>query len=275
MRQSFSKAVISGTRSGSGKVVYEHYDSMKLIWGGSANTQPLQTGVDSSMVANKEGKESEHDSFTDVEYGHSNNQSDYEDDLESEADDSSCLDFSRRNCLPNSSPEGSSKSGTSSNAVSQKQTPIRPRKRSLEKHETPTSIVPKLVDNKRKHMERALSAAQRDGILLNDAKEDRVCRNKMVDVMKTSSESIASALEKVGDSMILMSNSLSRSMETLAQSLSAPQQIQQDQAFNFQNQYQQQSYRGMLYQNQHSQHSQHSTVSSESPEPFYNSLMKE
>ena len=118
-------------------------------------------------------------------------------------------------------------------------------------------------------MEWALSAAQRDGILLNDGKEDKVFRKEMVEVMKTSSESFASALERVGDSMILISNSLSRSMEMVAQSLSAPHQIQQHQAFGFQNHYQQQSYGGMLYQNQH-------TVSSESPEPsFHNSVMKE
>ena len=268
--------MISGTRSGSGKVVYEHYDSLKLIRGGSANTQPhpLQTGVDGSIiVANMEGKDS--DSSPDIECGQSNNQSDYEDDLESEADDSSpCIDFQTSYCLPNSPSEGS-KSDTSSNAVSQKQIPVRQRKRSLEKQETPTSIVPKLVDNKRKHMERALSAAQRDGILLNDAKEDKVFRKEMVEVMKTSSESFASALERVGDSMILISNSLIRSMEMLAQSLSAPHGMQQHQAFNFQNQYQQQSYQGTLYQNQHSQHSQHSSVGAESPKSFYSSLMKE
>ena len=50
MRQGFSKAVISGTlsgtRSGSGKLVYEHYDDLRNIWGGSANTKPLSMGVD-------------------------------------------------------------------------------------------------------------------------------------------------------------------------------------------------------------------------------------
>ena len=34
IRQSFSKAVISGTRSGSGRIVYEHYDKLVEIWGG-------------------------------------------------------------------------------------------------------------------------------------------------------------------------------------------------------------------------------------------------
>ena len=40
IRQSFAKAVVSGNRSESGKIVYEFYDKLVLIWGGSANTEP-------------------------------------------------------------------------------------------------------------------------------------------------------------------------------------------------------------------------------------------
>ncbi len=45
--QGFSKAIIAGKRSGSGKLVYDHYDILKEIWGGSPNTEPISTGVDS------------------------------------------------------------------------------------------------------------------------------------------------------------------------------------------------------------------------------------
>ena len=31
IRQNFSRAVVNGTRSGSGKIVYEHYDKLSLI----------------------------------------------------------------------------------------------------------------------------------------------------------------------------------------------------------------------------------------------------
>lgn len=34
------------------------------------------------------------------------------------------------------------------------------------------NCVPKLIDNKRKHLEKKLSAAQRDGLLIKEAKED-------------------------------------------------------------------------------------------------------
>ena len=47
--QNFSKAVITvpGTRSGSGKIVYEFFDKLVTIWEGSANTKPHQFGVQS------------------------------------------------------------------------------------------------------------------------------------------------------------------------------------------------------------------------------------
>lgn len=45
IRQSFSKAVVSGSRSGSGKLVYEFYDKLITLWGGSAGTEPLSYGV--------------------------------------------------------------------------------------------------------------------------------------------------------------------------------------------------------------------------------------
>ena len=45
IRQHFSKAVVSGSRSGSGKIVFEFYDQLILLWGGSANIEPLEFGV--------------------------------------------------------------------------------------------------------------------------------------------------------------------------------------------------------------------------------------
>ena len=39
--------MISGTRSGSGKIVFEFYDKLVLLWGGSANATPLTCGIGS------------------------------------------------------------------------------------------------------------------------------------------------------------------------------------------------------------------------------------
>lgn len=46
VRQSFSKAVISGIRSGSRKIVYEFFENLTKLWGGSARKEPLPYGVE-------------------------------------------------------------------------------------------------------------------------------------------------------------------------------------------------------------------------------------
>ena len=43
---------------------------------------------------------------------------------------------------------------------------------------------PKLIDNKRKHMERQLSSAQRDQLLMNEAKEDSKFKRDMAEAIK-------------------------------------------------------------------------------------------
>ena len=46
IRHNFSRAVVAGTWSGSGKIVFEHYDKLVKIWGGSVSTEPLSFRVD-------------------------------------------------------------------------------------------------------------------------------------------------------------------------------------------------------------------------------------
>ena len=53
IRQSFSKAAVSGTRSGCGKIVFEFYEKLVTIWGGSANTEPMSFGISSETLNNK------------------------------------------------------------------------------------------------------------------------------------------------------------------------------------------------------------------------------
>ena len=65
LRQGFSKAVTAGTRSGSGKLVYDQYDNLRNIWGGSPNTMPLPTGIDSSSVNDGELLPQDHDDSSD------------------------------------------------------------------------------------------------------------------------------------------------------------------------------------------------------------------
>ena len=53
IRHSFSKAVVSGTQSGCGKIVFEFYEKLITIWGGSANTEPLSFGISTETLNNK------------------------------------------------------------------------------------------------------------------------------------------------------------------------------------------------------------------------------
>ena len=48
IRQSFSNAVTTRKRNGSGKIVFEHYDRLVSLWGGCAGITPLPFGVDTN-----------------------------------------------------------------------------------------------------------------------------------------------------------------------------------------------------------------------------------
>ena len=64
IRQDYSKAFVSGTRSGSGKIVIEHYDDLATIWGGSPSTEPLAFGVDSTGTLFSQVSESDENEET-------------------------------------------------------------------------------------------------------------------------------------------------------------------------------------------------------------------
>ena len=44
-----SKAIVSGTRSGSHKMLYPHFQVMKSTWGGSPNVDPVDLGYDNIL----------------------------------------------------------------------------------------------------------------------------------------------------------------------------------------------------------------------------------
>ena len=56
--------------------------------------------------------------------------------------------------------------------------------------------VGKFVDDKRKHLQRNLSAAQRDKMLLDEAKEDAQFRKDMTEALRESTESFSKVLKK-------------------------------------------------------------------------------
>ncbi len=119
IRQSFSKAVTTGSRSGSGKIVFEHYDRLVSLWGGRSATEPLPFGVDGDTF---------HSLSTDDHLEGNVNEFPSDDGTDEDAD----VHEEERSDIDHAKDR---------------------RKRKSENQ------VPKLVDNKRKHMQKTLSAA--------------------------------------------------------------------------------------------------------------------
>ena len=144
----------AGTRSGSGKFVYENYDILVQIYGGSASAQPLDFGICTSEV-NAEESSSPNDQPK------SNPQEDPQEDIQT--------------------PTSSSCEPASTDVI--EETPLRGGSNGKRKASDKTI---KLVDNKRKHMERELSAAQRDKLLIDEAKEEKQFKKDMAQAMRDS-----------------------------------------------------------------------------------------
>ena len=66
--------------------------------------------------------------------------------------------------------------------------------------------VPKLIDKKRKHLEKTLSAAQRDALLLTEAKEESKFRKDLADATREATSCFSSALNNVSSSMTQVGN---------------------------------------------------------------------
>ena len=194
IRQNFAKAVTTGTQSGSGRIVYEFYDDLITIWGGSAASKPLSFGISSAMLT-AQGSSTE---------GESSSSSTW-----SQSDDDQ------------SQP---------SNGQTD-ETPVRLKKRPA------VNTVPKLIDNKRRHMEKSLSSAQRDQLLLSEAKDDKEIKQDLASSLRESSAMFNTALQNISLSMNNFGTNICKSIEMLAQAMitSNQPQPQRNQAMYFQN----------------------------------------
>jgi len=180
VRQDYSKAVVSGTRSGSRKIVLQYFDDLASIWGGSPATEPLSFGIDSanfSIAIPDILPDQEEDHFEESSSSRSLCSSPSasrawtpcfvsDDCNQPEAGQSQRSDRSESGC---------------SDFESLKEKDKRGKRKSI-----PVSDVPKLIDNKRKHLEKRLTSAQRDQKLLEAVKEDTFMRRDMMDCFKES-----------------------------------------------------------------------------------------
>ena len=199
IRQSFSHAVTTGRRSGSGKIVFEHFDRLVSLWGGSAGTEPLPFGVDGELFSS-DGMDQDTDAGENNLNTLSHNTTSQQ---EEDSDDDQVHNIDN--------PGKDSQEGTSVGT-----------KRKSE------SQVPRLIDNKRKHLQKSLSAAQRDHLLLNEAKEDLQYRKDLAEAMRQSTDSFSKALEGVSNSMLQIGAGLCRSLDVMAQAMISPQPVNQN-----------------------------------------------
>ena len=216
IRQDYSKAVVSGTRSGSGKIVLQYFDELASIWGGSPATEPLSFGIDSTAISDILPDQEEEDHFEES----SSNRSLCSSRSTSRA---STPCFVSDDC---NQPEGgqSQRSECNESGCSESESLKEKDKRGKRKS-IPASDVPKLIDNKRKHLEKRLTSAQRDQKLLEAAKEDTFMRREMMDCFKESSRSTAQATENMSETMRGLTQGITQGIALLADALTRQPQL--------------------------------------------------
>ena len=94
--------------------------------------------------------------------------------------------------------------------------------RSLKQPRSASNVV-QLIDNKRKHMERHLSSAKPDQILIDEAREDNKSRKDLAESMLQSNQVFAQSMQAVSSSMMSIAQIMSRSFEVLSHVYALPE----------------------------------------------------
>jgi hypothetical protein len=212
LRQDYRNAVNNGTRSGSGRIVRDNWDDLTEIWAGSPATESIKNGCTTRGI----NAESLSELFVDGE----------------EEELNSSMGKATRNTeelqqldLPTTveatvdlAINSESEDSNSFDRVS--------KKRSLAANSTPV-----FVDNKRKKLEKQLSAKQRDMVLINAAKKEIDLKTSIAHGLVESNKSINSAMSKMADSINSLGAGLVQGFGLLAQALSQNQQPQPQPVF--------------------------------------------
>ena len=80
----------------------------------------------------------------------------------------------------------------------------------------------RLINYKRKHFERSLSASQRDQLLVKEAKEDAQFRKDLTDAMRQSTETFGQSVKDVSKAMTDLGEGIDRSIEMLSRAFQQP-----------------------------------------------------
>ena len=195
IRQNFAKAVTAGTRIRSGRIVHEFSDDLVSVSGDLPQQshfllecRQITFTVQSTASSPTEIEDQENDIGTDMCLIDGLDKGKDLEELESRLDSS----------IVTSSLTPKAKEDT--------------RKRS-------SSHVQLLIDNKRKHLEKTPSVAQRDQVLMNDAGEDKKLRKDLAQSIQQSSVSFNITIQNMSDSVTQLGNNICRSIEMLSQAM--------------------------------------------------------
>ena len=78
------------------------------------------------------------------------------------------------------------------------------------------NCVPRLIDSKRRHLEKKLSQSQRDEILLKETKEEGLFKMELGQAIKDSNKVFADAMSDMSRSFMLMAETMKISMQQMA-----------------------------------------------------------
>ena len=187
-----------------------------IIWGGSANTKPFEFRVQSGDYANNGGYD---DSDCDNEEFMENG--DPPVDRNERSDESSSSVNLASNSEKVTEAPNTSKEKVYFNMKSvdvDLQFQLHEESNRKRKHES-ISKVPKLIDQKRKHLEKNLSAAQRDKLLFEEAKEEVSFRRELSDSLKQLNDNFLKAMDSFKKTVSQLDNALYRSIGTLARAM--------------------------------------------------------
>ena len=84
--------------------------------------------------------------------------------------------------------------------------------------------VPKLVDDKRKHLQKRLSKSQREALFAKEAREEKAERKELREMMKISNEQFNKAFMTMGACMTNLTNSIANICQSLSQQPAGPSQ---------------------------------------------------
>ena len=220
LSQNFKKAVVDGTRSGSGKLIVENWDQLISTWGGCPSVKKIHGAVVSNLSSN----------FTEIE----------------QESDSDSID-EVENLFHSEIEQGE--------VLLEKEPSAYPKKRK----ETQEDVVQppkkmKLCDNKRKKLEKNLSTQQRDQIMVKVAKEELELKKKNAETLEKSIKGMEAMVETMAQSLNNLGQQLGSGLLLLAQAMTSNNQQYQTQPTHVHqgypphNQYhqpaQQQRYRG-------------------------------